>query len=562
MVFMKRTEKFTFAVAAMLIFFGEALIAPSVRASTYVVYVPLDDPMYEELDTLNGLGYLDTYVDEIKPISRVEAARLTLEAEEKLDSTPSDPLARELVRSLRAELHEEISWLENNSEDNQPTMIHPVERLEMQYVYSSGPQRRWSNGTVRTPSDVGLNAEEPTPLLPNNDALPTAAGSNEIARWSGWFGLGGFLTGYGEGAVAGPFTHSIPGTSRLRPLGTAAVVSLGNTAISIGTEEMWWGLGRYSALSQSDNAQPFAAVRLQNVHPILLPGVLRYLGQFRYQAFFGQLDDERYIAHPWIDGQIVSFKPLPTFEFGFNHTIDFGGRHNDNYSALGFIGRASGFNTGNPTGANTNSRAGAYAKLTVPRLRRTQFYAEILGEDYYQPFGRNPPIKTPFKAPSYTFGVYTARLTADGLTDAGAEYTLLDRAYSEHDDSLYWTYKQTQMGDPLGPTAWRVNVKVGRWINLQNKASAEFFFERRSLTSQLARVLGPTSGNESGFGSALAIFHLPFQIRRLGDSLGEVRAVVSVQYVDHVNYSTQNSVRSMVQLSFGLAPSGLSFPRP
>jgi len=32
--------------------------------------------------TLNGLGYLDDYLDEIKPNSRIEAARLTLEAQE------------------------------------------------------------------------------------------------------------------------------------------------------------------------------------------------------------------------------------------------------------------------------------------------------------------------------------------------------------------------------------------------------------------------------------------------------------------------------------------------
>lgn len=45
--------------------------------STYVVYVPLDSPIYVQLDTLNGLGVLETYLEEVRPISRVEAARLT-----------------------------------------------------------------------------------------------------------------------------------------------------------------------------------------------------------------------------------------------------------------------------------------------------------------------------------------------------------------------------------------------------------------------------------------------------------------------------------------------------
>jgi hypothetical protein len=228
---------------------------------------------------------------------------------------------------------------------------------------------------------------------------------------------------------------------------------------------------------------------------------------------------------------------------------------------LGFIGRATGFNTGNPAGANTNSRVGAYARVTIPQLRRTQFYAEILGEDYYQPFGGSIGLKMPFKAPSYTFGIYIPRVTADGMTDADVEYTLLDRVYSTHEDSLYWTYQNALMSDPLGPGAWRVNAKIGRWINHRNRASAEFFFERRSLIPEFASMAGPNGGNESGFGGALEIMHLPFRIRRLGDSLGEVRAAVSVQYAQHVNYSTQDSLRSMVQLSFGLAPAGLSWPR-
>ena len=531
----------------------DVLVPPS-YGSTYVVYIPLDSPIYEELETLNALGYLDTYIDEIKPISRVEAARLTVEAGAILEQQErtSDGLASALVRNLREQLAREVGWIDNDEENDQPTMIQPVQRLELQYIFSRGDKRHWDS--INGPA--GLHAAEGAPLLPNNDGLPTAPGSNEIVRLSGWGGLGGFLTFYGEGAAAGPFTRGMPDASRLRALGTAVVASFGNSAISLGTEEMSWGLGHFTGLSQSNNAQPFPALRWQNVHPSLLPWVFRYLGQFRYQVFFGQLDDNRYFAHPWIDGQIVSFKPLPSFEFGFNHTIDFGGRHNDNYSVPGFIGRATGFATGNPTGANTNSRAGAYAKLTVRQLRRTQLYAEILGEDFYQPFGRNPPIKTPFKSPSYTFGVYTPRLTADGLTDAGAEYTLLDKNYETHDDSLYWTYQNGLMADPLGPAAWRVNAQVGRWINYQNKVSVEFFLERRSLFPLFAK----TGDNENGLGGALDLLSLPFQIHQLGGALGEVHGRVAAEYVQSPNYVTAaHTVRLLFFFSGSLQPNWWSW---
>lgn len=89
------------------------------HASTYAVYIPLDDPIYDELSTLDGLGYLQTYLDEIKPISRVEAARLCLEAEDLLENSGhNDRSAEKLIEELRRELPEEVNWLENNADDD------------------------------------------------------------------------------------------------------------------------------------------------------------------------------------------------------------------------------------------------------------------------------------------------------------------------------------------------------------------------------------------------------------------------------------------------------------
>ncbi len=420
-------------------------------ASTYVVYIPLDSPIYDELDTLNGLGLLDSYLSEIKPISRIEAARLTIEAAGNLPSSEkNNALARSVLDALRSELREEIGWLDNNAEDGQPTMVHPLQRVEAQYIFSRGEQRFWDTGGTG-----GLHAQEGTPLLPNNDGIPTGAGSNEVLRASGWGGLAGFLTTYGEAAVTGPVTHSLSNAERLRLLGGEAVVSAGNFALSFGQEEMAWGTGHFASLSQGNNAAPFPALRAQNIHPTLLPGILRYLGQFRYQIFFGQLDSDRYFAHPWIDGQIFSFKPLPTFEFGLTHTIDFGGRHNDFYSPLGFLGRATAFSTGSVSAGNTHQRGGVYLRFFIPSLRNVQVYQEIVGNDNLtaevSPVGRF----LPFLSVSYQGGFYLPRLTADGRTDLRFEYALLEPNDQQHSDSLYWTYNGWLMGDGLGPIPQR-----------------------------------------------------------------------------------------------------------
>jgi len=95
------------AIAASLIL-GVALASP-VRASTYVVYIPTGDPIYGELDTLDGLGLLDSYLPEVKPISRVEAARLVLEGTDNLGPAGSaNPLAAATLEALRAQLALEV----------------------------------------------------------------------------------------------------------------------------------------------------------------------------------------------------------------------------------------------------------------------------------------------------------------------------------------------------------------------------------------------------------------------------------------------------------------------
>jgi len=530
------------ATAALLIMLS--LVARA-AASTYVVFIPLDDPIYDELDTLDGLGLLDSYLPEVKPISRVEAARLVIEANSKIAQIKSpDPLALATLDALHSELALEIGWLEDDHEDNLPPMVRPVQRLALQYVYSSGEQREFYVENAHP-----VTASEATPLLPDDSDLPSASGNNGVALWSGWAGFGGFLSGYAEAAYGGPLTDSAQAPDRDRIVNGAAVVSLGNLAISYGNEAMQWGVGYYGQLAQSANASAFPALRFQNIHPGHLPGFLRYLGLMRYNAFLGQLDDDRVFAHPWIAGQIVALKPLPNLDLGVTHAIAFGGSGNDDYGIGGFFGRATGIDTGNPDGANTNSRVSVYSKLRFPSLRSAELYAEILGEDFYQPFGKKLGLKLPFKSPSYTLGLYVPRLTCDGLTDGRLEWTLLDRNYSTHSDSLYWTNGGVLMGYPLGPGGQRLDWGLGRWVAMRYKLKSDLYYEFREPLAAADASL-----TERGAGFRLGLARMPFKINRLQGAIADFELAAAAEYVSHINYLNTDSTRMMLMLSIGLAP--------
>jgi hypothetical protein len=411
-------------------------------------------------------------------------------------------------------------------------------------------------------------------LLPNNDGIATAPASNEVARWSAWGGFGGFLTAYGEVALAGPLGHNPERTERVRPLGAETVASLGNWALSFGQEEMWWGPGHFSTIAQSNNADPIPGFRLQNIHPKLLPGFLRYLGQFRVQIFFGRLDAGRVasspsptgmpivsFARPFIDGQILSFRTLPNFEWGLTHAIMFGGHGNSNYGWSGFLGRATGIATGNAADGNTHSQAGVYLKFRFPRLRDSQLWVETIGSDDLTNEVPGIGRGLPFLAVTYQGGYYLPRLTEDGRNDFRFEWTIAEPNYQTHSDALYWVYSDRLMESPLGPNASELDFQPGHWFSNLTKASVDLFFTDRA--PKLAEnhfvpkiYYGPSSSlhHERSIGVAFDLLTIPQNSRLRADVLAFGRARVAVQYCDHMNYGPSSAYRALASLTLGVSP--------
>jgi hypothetical protein len=547
------------AVLVLILLAMPSGFAQRARCSTYVVYIPLDSPIYTELDTLNSLGMLETYLAEVRPIARVEAARLTLEAERIMsdsgrETAPALPLARAMVSELRAELAEEIGWLENDAEDDQPSMLMPLDRVEAQYVYSSG--RRRSFGPLDAHLEQ-LHANEATPLLPDNDDLPTSVSNNEVLRASSWAGFKGFFTAYAEGAVAGPISRAPAGlngstSDRERLLGAEAIADFGNFALSFGQHEMYWGTGYYGSLSQGNNARPFPALRVESVHPAYLPGFLRYLGPFRHEIFFGQLDHDRVYSQPWLSGQIIAFKPLPTFEIGLTHVIMFGGHGNDHYGLGGFLGRATGFSTGDARVGNTHSEGGFTTKFYFPSLRNAYLYLDVVGSDNLS--SEVPAIgrALPFAAVSYQGGIFVPRVTADGLTTARLEFLDTSQRYGFHSDSLYWAYKDRLMGNPVGANAFQIHLTVGRWLSKSLKLDVDYFHTERDpeLSSQ--------GGNtEFSNGMSLMLMRLPQPAPAflgIHNKLLGISLYVAGESVRNLNtIPGSNTFRIAVQLSFSLS---------
>ena len=262
-------------------------------------------------------------------------------------------------------------------------------------------------------------------------------------------------------------------------------------------------------------------------------------------------------SYPWISGQIIAFKPLPTFEFGLDHVIMFGGTNNYNYGWTGWLGRATGLNTGNASQGNTNSRGGVFLKLYLPSLRNTEVYQEILGEDNLTTEVRPIGGILPFLSVSYQGGVYIPRVTADGLTDARFEYAIMEPNYSGHSDSLYWAYYSRLMGDPMGPDATEIDLSVNRWINYQYKAGMDMFYTERAPEFSVAGLSKEHSG-----GIAFDLFQIPTGMSVQNFStLGWLRVRAAVEGVHDLNWQRNDnlSMRAVVLISGSLTPTWSSW---
>src|SRR5208337_4978710 len=92
--------------------------------------------------------------------------------------------------------------------------------------------------------------------------------------------------------------------------------------VTFGKQSLWWGPGTMGAMLYSDNIDPVPMLKINQVEPIVLPGILEYLGPLRVQAFFGRLTGDHFPPGPYIHGEKILFKPTPNLEVGFSRTTE------------------------------------------------------------------------------------------------------------------------------------------------------------------------------------------------------------------------------------------------
>ncbi len=462
---------------------GLYMTPPAFAATLSSSNIPLDSPAYLYLEKLAGLGLITNDVKGLKPFSRAEAARLTLEAEEnlfKLRGTASGGFASDLIKRIRELFPREMSLYGN---DLKPRLFdyNPSLSSRLRYVYLDGEARSYERKArdygddgvfgighglrPKVTTDVQHHGSEGTPLLENSEGTRYKKGNNLELRMTAEGYISRYVTLLAEPKL---LYHS----DRSKPVVTLnrGYVKLGGGALELeaGRDSTWMGLGYRGSITLSNNARNMDMIKLSSPEPFRV-GWLSWLGDLKYMLMFSQLDytvTDGKEREPWFYAAKLISKPTENLEIGFNMGKQAGGKGLDN----SFRQYLNGI-FGGTSSDNSNGIAGFEVRYRAPWLRNTEFFAEFSGEDTASFW----PI-----VESYLAGFFVPNLTADGRNDLRFEYFRGNSIlYTNGTMPQGYLYDGLPLGHAQGGAVEDFFVRYSHWFGVRNNLALEYFFTRR-----------------------------------------------------------------------------------
>jgi hypothetical protein len=373
-------------------------------------YVTLDSWVYSALDRLTAMNYVQSSFLAMRPWTRLECARLTVEAESRIeDGGTSSSEAEQIYDALRREFSHDIELL-NGGENN---------KVQVESVYTRFTEMSGQPLSQGYQYDFGQS-------IVNDYGRPYEEGANNVTGFSGW-ATEGILVAYVSGEYqyapsAPPITATarqiiastqeipeppaltISSVNRFKLLDAYVGITLDNWEITFGRQSLWWGPGAGGSMMFSNNAEPINMFRINRVSPFKLPSILGWMGPMRVEFFLGQLSGQSFVfaestgllgswtapvmPQPMINGLRFSFKPTSNVEFGFSRTGIFAGQgvpftmHTFLKSFFSFGNTASPGVAGDPG----DRRSGFDLTYRLPKLRNWMtFYADGFADDQFSP---------------------------------------------------------------------------------------------------------------------------------------------------------------------------------
>ena len=222
--------------------------------------------------------------------------------------------------------------------------------------------------------------------------------------------------------------------------------------LSGGVQPLVWGVGRLGGFVLTDQAAPRPTVRLNMVQAATLPGDLSRLGRFRFDLFTSRLEADRMVPHALMSGLRLEWHPFTWATWGVSRAIQFGGRgHGASLSDFATI--LTGRNLVTNDTSNSIGSIDLALHLPLSAGRGLTLYGEYAGEDEAGFLPTKPALRG---------GALLAGLGGQRRVTVRAEFVATDVVYDHkrwghqvwYRHGVYqsgYTYRGRIMGDPAGP---------------------------------------------------------------------------------------------------------------
>jgi capsule assembly protein Wzi/PAP2 superfamily protein len=491
-------------------------------------YLPLDSWAYPAIERLAALGYIQTASLSLRPWTRIECARLLLEAATRGAGSDSPAQVRNLYDALSGEFRYESGLI--NGERNL--------NAQLESVYSR------FLGISGTPLTDNYHFGQ---TLLNDYGRPYQEGFNTVDGSSSYATAGPFVLyvrgeyQYAPSAPAPtqaelnffntdkwPTGPALPvaSISRFKLLDTYVGLNVGNWQFSFGKNSLWWGPSEGGNMTLTNNAAPLNnMVTVDRVSPLRLPWLFRYLGDIRFQGFIGHMSGFEFLApdlpaantqgptigqygkslhpQPFLDGGKLSFKLTQNLEIGIAKTTMFGG---PGFPVTVETFWKSTFGLRQNTRRLGNGQTFADFSYRVPMLRDwLTFYGEAFSKDEVSPL--------PYMQKSaFQGGLYFAKLPKIPRLDLRLEggstvpyhgYFTINGFYSNDEYVSGYTNDGQVMGSWIGRAAQGELIQTKYWLSAKSKIGLEL--RHRKMDVQYL----PQGGNQNDVAVNADIFAGP-----------------------------------------------------
>lgn len=430
----------------------------------------MDSWIYPAFDRLAGLGAINKQFAAMRPWTRLQCAELVLEARENLFAADAeDGEATRIADALAQEFAPEIQKIDGAS----------FSQADVESVYTR------PMGISGTPLRDGYHFGQ---TITDDYGRPYNTGFNNVSGISGQVVSGRFFAYVrGEyqsapayeglnstqlsfleqvdGTPSEPYLQAHGAVNQFDLLDAYAGVRLGVFDVTFGKQTLWWGAGTLGPMLMSDNADPILMLKINQVDPIVLPGILKRLGPVRVQAFMGRLSGNQFPRGPYLHGERISLKPSPNLEIGITRTTQAFGQGipltlRNLFST--YFSTSDICCTANPQNFPGKRQGGVDAAYRLPFLRRwVTVYTDDFSEDDVS------PLVDPSRGMEH-IGIYLPQIPRVPRLDFRVEAANTrnhEEAYASFFYRNAYTNKGFLIGDAVGRHGSMVDASSTYWFS-------------------------------------------------------------------------------------------------